>query len=228
MCIIMAKESGKHFNREELVSAIKVAKIHNSHGAGFAFKRGNSPFIYLSKGYLYYYDLMLEKIDELDVQPEDELMIHLRFATAGSVNAANCHPYIVSKELSEITKDEEETTLPVMAHNGSFYDYTFKDDVNSDTVNFVSMFAAHENAINTLSVLKNIDLKEGTSLLENVIQRNRLCFMFPGDKKMVRYGDWNRYTDEETYSLVYSNLYHKYPTPDKAYGDVSPHSYNKK
>ena len=57
MCIIMAKESGKHFNREELVSAIKVAKIHNSHGAGFAFKRGNSPFIYLSKGYLYYYDL---------------------------------------------------------------------------------------------------------------------------------------------------------------------------
>lgn len=224
MCIIMVKESGKHFNREELVDAIKVAQIHNKHGAGFAFKKGKSKTIYLSKGYLYYYDLLVDAIDNLNVQLEDELMVHLRYATAGKVNAANCHPFVVSQNPEEVTVDEIETTLPVMAHNGSFYDYSFKDDPNSDTVNFIEMFAAIPGAIESLETLNKIDLEFKSDLVEKLIAKNRLCFMFPGNKKMVRYGDWNQYVDTKKYSLKFSNYYHKYPDTARAYGDKSPHA----
>jgi predicted glutamine amidotransferase len=219
MCIIIAKKRGVEYNKKELEEAIKVAKIHNSHGAGFAYKRGDSEEIYLSKGYLYYYDLMLDKLDALNIQQEDELIVHLRFATSGLVDDSNCHPFIVSSDLEEVLETETVTNKLVMAHNGTFYDYSYKDDDNSDTVNFILEFASIPNAINSLKVLKNID----KNLPYKILDGNRLCFMHPGKERMVLFGDWNKLNKEDA-GFVYSNYYHMFPDSHRAYGGKSPHN----
>lgn len=223
MCIIIAKERGKKYNKKELESAIEIAKIHNSDGAGFAFKRGNSDSIYLSKGYLFYYGLMLNELDKLDIQPEDELIVHLRYATAGDVDAANCHPFVVSDNEDMIKQDEIEVNLPVMAHNGTFYEYSYTNDVNSDTVNFIKDFASGEGVLDGLASMWKSDPFMGRKLLDS----NRICVIFPGDKPMFKMGDWNRKTTEDN-CFIYSNYYHIYPDSNRAYGNNSPHNVSKK
>lgn len=220
MCIIIAKEKGKQYNEAELISAIDVAKIHNSDGAGFAFKRGNSETIYLSKGYLTYYENMLDRLRELNITEDDELIVHLRYATAGNVDSANCHPFVVSSNDELVKSDEIETNLPVMAHNGTFYDYSYTKDENSDTVNFIKEFASKEGVLDALATIKEASIDRITSLMDT----NRICAIFPGDKPMLRIGDWNKKNKEDA-CFVYSNYYHIYPDSARAYGDKNPHKH---
>lgn len=217
MCIIIAKEKGKKYNEQELIDAIEVAKIHNSDGAGFAFKKGNSETILISKGFLFYYEIMLERLAELDIQPEDELIVHLRYATSGNIDAENCHPFVVSSVPSILKETEAEVKEPVLAHNGTFYEYSYTNSEDSDTIHFIRELASKEGVLESLATLnKSIPFK-----MEDFLGSNRICVIFPGDKSMLRMGEWNRLDNGD---FEYSNFYHKYPDSTRAYGGKSPHT----
>lgn len=219
MCIIIAKEQGREYNEQELVDAIKIAEIHNSHGAGFSLKRAGETKILVSKGYLYYYQLMIDRLEALDIQKDDELIIHLRYATAGNVDKQNCHPFIVSTDLPTILEDEVTTDLPVMAHNGTFYEYSDSNSPNSDTVNFVKEFLGQAGVLDSIYTIEAYNEIRS----EQMLGTNRLCVMFPDDRPMMRIGDWNRLKKDD-YCFVYSNYYHKFPSPAQAYGNSNPHT----
>lgn len=218
MCIIIAKKKGKTFDREELSKAVKVAQVHNSHGGGFALKRAGSEEIYLSKGYISYYEIMLERLDDLDIQDDDELIIHLRYATSGLINQENCHPFVVSENLSEVQETEIMTNKMVMAHNGTLSDWNYINDTNSDTVNFILEFASQYNAVNALLALRNIDNR----LASKIIGENRLAFLRP-KADMALLGNWFTMEEGKNDTFVYSNLYCRFEDSYRAYGGHNPH-----
>ena len=203
MCIIIAKEEGDRFDLKELKSSMQTASLHNCHGAGFAVKKANTGMVHLSKGYLFYYDLMLEALEQLDIQTEDEVMIHLRFATSGNINKQNCHPYVVSKEIQEIRKDELVTnTEVIVAHNGTFPEYVDPTSKVSDTVNFIQLFLAQSGVVEGMS---NIYYADPNALDSMIGLNNRLCLMFPNEQPMLRIGNWNKLKEG---TFHYSNYYH--------------------
>lgn len=220
MCIIIAKQKGKAYNKQELIKAIKTAKIHNKHGAGFALKKADNPNqIILSKGYMFYYDIMLDRLDKENIQEEDELMIHLRYSTGGYINKANCHPYIVSDDIDEVKEDEMLTEKPVLSHNGTFWEHQYQNDINSDTVNFILEYASVPGVLDNLKFLKEVDSIKAS----NILGMNRICTLFPGEgEDMLIMGSWNKM--EEDGDFIYSNFYHTHTTPAKAYGGKSPHT----
>ena len=218
MCIIIAKRKGRVYSEEELTSAIKIAEEHNVHGAGFALKREGEEKVYLSKGYLYYYDIMVERLRDLDIQENDELVVHLRYATSGDVSVANCHPFVVSSDLAMVEEDEIEVDLPVLAHNGTFWDFSYTNTKTSDTVNFITEFASQEGALDALRTIQQTN----EDMAKAMMGSNRICVLFPDARPMMTVGSWNRLKKED-YCFVYSNFYHQYPDVARAYGGKSPH-----
>lgn len=81
MCIIIYKPSGVKMPSERLLD---MCQRLNPHGSGFVSSTG-----------LYYkglnYQLFKNRLSE--VTAKDELIIHFRLATHGSVKRGNCHPF---------------------------------------------------------------------------------------------------------------------------------------
>lgn len=218
MCIIIVKEVNTKLNKTELEASIKVAQKHNCHGAGFAVKKADSGLIHVSKGYLFHYELMLKSLYAYDIQEDDEVIVHLRFATSGKVNQINCHPFVVDEDLDTILLDEATVNLPVMAHNGTFYEFSDKKDSNSDTVNFVKDFLALPNVLDSIESIWDAN----PYLADNIIGNNRVSIMYPeANRQMLLLGDWN-YIKKG--SWVYSNYYHT--NPYDGYRKPGVHNYS--
>ena len=205
MCIIIAKKAGVTLDMEELESAASMASHHNSHGIGFALKRKGSNNIILSKGYRYY-EMVLDKLSELKVEDDDELMVHMRFATSGKTDIANCHPYVVSNNLDNILLDEAVIiNHSVVSHNGTFDWYAEAKSEFSDTVHYIKEFLSAEGVLEGMRTIKKADSYQ----MHLLMQANRLCIINPDkDLPMDLYGSWNR---RKLKSLVYSNFYHIQP-----------------
>lgn len=111
MCIIVYKPAGTELPDDTI---LRRCMTKNKDGAGFAIAAPEGT--YLSKGYFKYKDFK-EAIDTV-VKPEDDCLMHFRFATAGYINAANCHPFPITTNLEELKAQSLFTSDPVFAHNG--------------------------------------------------------------------------------------------------------------
>lgn len=205
MCIIIAKRAGANFDMDELKDATEKASIHNSHGAGFSLKKEGSNNILLSKGY-WYHELLLDRLEELEIEKGDELMIHMRYATSGNVDTANCHPYVVAEHIDDILIDEAILTdNAVVSHNGTFHMYSDKDSDYSDTVNYIEQYLSADGILDAMRAIEQADYFQMYKLMTG----NRLCIMHPDkNKDMDTFGYWNKRKDD---SFVYSNYYHIQP-----------------
>lgn len=205
MCIIMAKRAGVKLDMAELKDAVKTSSLHNCHGTGFALKRKNSSNILLSKGYVYY-EMALEVIENLKIQKDDELMVHMRYATAGETNVENCHPFIVSDNIKDILLDEVVVKgKAVVAHNGTFDYYVDKKSDYSDTIHYIKDYLSEEGVLESMRNIEYASYYQMHRLMGN----NRLCLIYPdADLDMDTFGDWNMRKKE---SLIYSNYYHIQP-----------------
>jgi predicted glutamine amidotransferase len=217
MCIIITKPKGYNFDYAELEESLKQSRKHNSHGGGFALKRKNAQEIRVSKGYMYT-EILLEELDSLDIQSDDELIVHLRFSTAGIINATNCHPFVVSIDINEIINPEIVTKSAVMAHNGTFTNFQDKNSEYSDTVHFIKDFLALPNILDACYTF--YDYEENS--LNSMFGNNRIAVIFPDDREMMMIGSWNIPEKKNKTNFFYSNYY--YCNPHNGY--VKPHIHN--
>jgi len=200
MCIVIAKEAGVPFSQDELESAVNCAVKRNSHGSGYALKRAGSSEIKVAKGFLYS-EVLLEHIADLDVQDGDELMVHLRYATAGKKGTLGCHPYVVSEDDEVIQQDDAIITdNPVFSHNGTFYDFIERTSDFSDTYNLGKEFLAKEGVIESLILIRDTS----PDVFKSIITFNKLAIMFPdADKPMELFGEFITTSGYFNYSNYY-------------------------
>lgn len=77
-----------------------------------------------------------------------DLVVHFRFATHGTVNPGNCHPFPVTENLKRM-QEVELTATRALAHNGILHKYAPPKSLKvSDTMYFISK--NHKNLSRTL------------------------------------------------------------------------------
>ena len=110
MCLAIFKPAGKAIPVEHLENAA----IANPDGAGIAYATGDA--IHIEKGFFDGAKTLAEKLSDIEHLPAT---IHLRWATQGTVDDTNCHPFDVGRGWSLI-------------HNGIIQDMPY-DELYSDT-----------------------------------------------------------------------------------------------
>jgi predicted glutamine amidotransferase len=143
MCIVVFKPKGVLLP-QNFSSVVKQCMRGNSDGAGIAIKKDNSRKIIISKGY-WYHNIMMEEIAKYNVDINDEFLFHARIGTSGKKDNMNCHPFYISNNISEITAINGTREIPVLAHNGVFSDYSYRNSLYSDTVFFIKEFLIKRN-----------------------------------------------------------------------------------
>lgn len=114
MCILIVKPAGVKLPPQQV---LKRCAHRNPHGCGFA--TADKCFKSLS---LSAFTRELSKVD-----PSEAMIIHFRYATHGSVNRSNCHPF----------KDEQIGVA--FAHNGVLPIIPYQDKTDSETA-FIRLF----------------------------------------------------------------------------------------
>ena len=88
MCLAIVKTASARLSYEDLAEAWRT----NSDGAGLAWYDPRSRSVVIEKGFF-----SLRSLWAVIEENHDKLMlVHLRFATHGSVNTDNCHPFDLS------------------------------------------------------------------------------------------------------------------------------------
>jgi len=176
MCIIIAKKRGVEYG--DISESIRESAYFNSDGGGFALKRDGEQIIMLDKGF-FDAEVLIKKLETLKIKENDELMIHLRFATHGPANMRNCHPFVVHHDREEARLISGMVEDMVVTHNGVLNKYTFDTDVVSDTCNFVTKLMGNKHVKNM--VRETPETFE--DLFEDSIEGDKLAIMYP-DKEM--------------------------------------------
>lgn len=169
MCVICYKPAGAKMPKEDILRACFRA---NRDGIGFVTPRR----FYKTMDF----DSFMKNIKK--VAAKEPCIIHFRYATHGSVNIGNCHPF----------KGEIEGQIPIFfAHNGILSIDPIGDMTDSETA-YVTKF---------LPVAKKYGLH--SKQFDNVVERyrggSRFAFMQGDD--VTLYGDFKSYD-----GCFYSNL----------------------
>lgn len=226
MCLIIYKEEGIPMSSTIYKGIARSYSLRNRDGMGFALKRNNE--IYISKGY---FDLttFINSIKALNVKRSDELLIHLRKVSRGSLNIKNCHPIVISEDAKLIDTDEGFVKFPVLAHNGTIHRFPDKEWVqskakyiyytNSDTYRYVQSIS-DPFIYNNLDKLFSLIPKFGET---QIGYSSKIVVLFP-DKKGFKFGDgWIR---DQNSKIWYSNLSYKYKNMiSNAYAYDEEHRY---
>ena len=216
MCLIVVKKRGVPFNEEELARSLACGAFRNSDGGGFAIKRNSSDKkhkILMSKGYVDTREEfldgtagLLKAIKAIGVEDDDELMVHLRFASMQNGRDIDIlmHPFVIPPNGDETYLDMTEfvTSLPVFCHNGFFPDIAWgTTEWGSDT------YLLAKNVLSDYDFLKELlsyEDKQDSHLYKWFMGTNKLAFL-TAEKDMVLLGD---FIEEGSY--FYSNKYYKY------------------
>lgn len=185
MCIIVYSKPGVQLPTKEILSTCFLA---NPDGAGLMFKRDGETDVTIRKGMMTFQSFW-DKYEELCLTQDDEVCYHFRIKTAGLTNAANCHPFPVTKDV-DLLRATDVICENAMAHNGIFG--KGEGDL-SDTMIFVRDILAEPPVIN------NIDNDAIWSLLDTAIDTSRVIVM--GSKGTFKFGGkWS-----EDNGILYSN-----------------------
>lgn len=186
MCLIIFAPANTHVPDEYVTNAF----ITNSDGAGVAYVRDGE--VIIEKGFF--------KVNELReallrIGPDTPRLIHFRFATLGSVNIDNCHPFPLTGSSA------------AFAHNGP----CVHDDYQGDALRSDSRHLAED----LLTQYDQTTLQAVKPLLEGFVNSgNKLAFLFPDGSHMLvnedlgewRKGIWlsNTYSVEKPKPVTYS------------------------
>ena len=213
MCLLMMKPSGVGYDHKFMLSAIESGIVTNRDGIGGAVRKSSSNILRMNKGHFNHSKEDFYKwLKNQDIQPEDEVLVHLRWGTNGSKTIYNQHPYILGEKstlnnfgvVSELTVDDDDVQTGVFAHNGIFSGNEYEAfDMNlSDTYNWgLSYFRTDKQ----IQALKNAPhaLISTNSTLSSSLQGEKVCFMFP-DRDMIILGN---FIDDQGY--LFSNSGYK-------------------
>lgn len=194
MCLIGIKKKGAPLV-DLLAESISVAYQSNRSGFGIALKRASSKTIWFKKGYDSLNDV-LEDVRSLRIQKDDEFMFHGRVATFGTVNKANCHPFILGESIEDTGTIISDPNLkrPVMSHNGIISELSRGyGGKYSDTRIFVSkVFSGDEGKVN-LELLKNDPFLLEVKYADWMTYGGKFAFLFP-DRDLITIG---RFVEDE-------------------------------
>lgn len=173
MCLLILKP--QYIYTGKLYEAIENGSHSNPDGCGFALKRKQSDSIMIRKNY----DKAITMIDDLkklNIVYSDELMVHLRLATAGKCDHQNAHPYILSRSDDCIkTTKNDKILMPVMGHNGIFSGYGNKE--MSDTHHFILKVMCEPLSLRLL--LTNPERFFEHEKIKSIISWSRIAIMYP-------------------------------------------------
>lgn len=129
MCLLIAKPKGVALPPKE---CLRNGFMANPDGAGFAVAKGRH--ILVKKGFMHFPEFYHNLRSA--ARKQDGAIIHFRLATHGKKDAANCHPFPITRDPSLLGTTKARVQCPVMGHNGVLagYDYSGKW---SDTAQFV-------------------------------------------------------------------------------------------
>lgn len=219
MCLLMMKPSGVVYNHELLLRAIESGLVTNKDGIGGAVRKSSSNILRMNKGHFNHSkNDFYSWLKSQDIQPEDEVLVHLRWGTNGSKTIYNQHPYILGEKstmsrigiVSELSTEDDDVKTGVFAHNGIFsgHDYESYDANLSDTYNWGLSYFRSEKQIQALKAAPHALIATNLTL-GNSLKGEKVCFMFP-DRKMIVLGN---FIDDRGY--LFSNSGYKSYTEDR-------------
>lgn len=162
MCIAIVQPAGCRIEERHLVNSF----TGNPDGAGFAYVHDGQ--VQIAKGY-FKLEAFLNAYNTIHnaYGKEAPVLAHCRIATAGAVDADNCHPFKIKGG--------------AMIHNGHLWS-TPDNEKKSDTREFSEIFY---NILDLASVSTAV---EGDDFLD-IIGHDRMAFLYE-DGQWTTAGDW--------------------------------------
>lgn len=174
MCLISISGKGTDKYGKLFIDGIEQGARNNDDGHGFAWKRNGENTINFEKG-IFNIDELIRKLVALNLEMEDELIVHSRIGNVGKTTAENTHPFIISDCTEDLTVLSGNTDLPVVMHNGTFYDFRNNCGDFSDTHMFIKEILGTPEIITLLER----DPQKALQILKSHIGTNKLAFVFP-------------------------------------------------
>lgn len=186
MCLISILPKGTEKINEKTIAFIKSGMSCNRDGSGFMYKKDGDNKVYVKKGY-FNIDFMLNDLKELDLKENDELVIHHRIGTGGSVTGVNTHPYLIDN--SEDTKFTEGVfEKPCIVHNGYIFNIADLELLNpkfSDTYAFARYFLTKPYVLNILNEFP----QDFEFMFSKFLGNSKLCILRP-EGEMIKIGNY--------------------------------------
>lgn len=181
MCVIVIKPRGLALPEKELM---KKCWADNPDGGGFAIVRKDDTIATVEKGFMTFKSFY-HYLTKYDIDNDDLVVLHFRYATHGYKSAGQTHPFPVSKYLSKLEELQFKSDT-VVFHNGII---KMKDQIKgwSDTMQYVG---------GVMSYMQPLDFNKITEQTKG----NRLCIVHDGKVTLTGEG-WEK---EDGY--IYSNL----------------------
>lgn len=151
MCIIMVKPKGVKLPDKK---TFKTCFERNPDGCGYMYVDNGK--VIIKKGFMGYNN-MYKQIKRLG---DRNIVVHFRIGTSGKNDQKTCHPYPISREVSDLQAGYLETNIGVV-HNGIISEYNGKDKILNDTQLYIqdrmcmlqdlnSEFYANDDVLNFL------------------------------------------------------------------------------
>jgi len=164
MCIIVVKPKGQEVGKKVLKRCFE----NNDDGAGFVYNSGGINII--RKGFFDFNTFY--NVYSHQVKKENPAIIHFRIATAGKVDAGNCHPFPLVDNISILRATYLKTHAICVAHNGMLNNIEVKNGKISDTIEFIVKVLSNE------VIKKNIyDNEAVKELVRGYIGNDKLAFI---------------------------------------------------
>lgn len=195
MCLLIAVKKGVSKSSDFLMNAIKKGSITNTDGIGYAFKRNKANKIYISKGFSNVEEF-IEILSKKNLKLEDELIVHLRIGNKGAKTKAMTHPFVLSNDDDTVLSNNKFVDYPIMAHNGTLFDFTEYNSPESDTYKFARDFMSVTEIQNLLKRDKHLFV----DTFKFILKTNRLAFIFPDSTSLITLGEF-----EEDQGYLFSN-----------------------
>lgn len=160
MCIIVVKPANSPMPSKE---TLKICFTNNSDGAGYMYRRGDT--VHIVKGF-FDFEALWRSLEGL--QTDDDVCIHFRWATHGTISRGNCHPFPLTSSVRELQNTRAHCRLGI-AHNGIIKDVHKSKEI-SDTMVFIK----------TLNTDKKI-----TKQLSEAKGGNKFCVMTPNQTVLI-------------------------------------------
>lgn len=188
MCTIIVKERGVNVT-PLLYQAIKNISKDNKNGMGFAYKRANQNGIFVQKGFTNP-ALVSAKIMRLGLKRDDELIVHARLATAGEKTPGLTQPFpVIDSQSVILSTDSYVPKNPVMAHNGTMFNFVEMGSKYSDTYHFIKQWLADETYLMKFREDPNFFLYKYKAL----IGHQKFAFIHPEmNRELTLWGDFKK------------------------------------
>jgi hypothetical protein len=209
MCLISICPKGTLKSIDLLSGFITNGMKTNIDGSGIMFKRNNDTNITISKGY-YNPETLIQYITKLDLQLNDELVIHHRRGTSGLKTNTNCHPFVITNDEELINKTEITINKSCLVHNGVFRNIESYKLLNTD---FSDTYAFSRYIMPDILDIMFNNNNLFSFLLKSIINNDRVCMLHP-DRDLTIIGN---FTNDNGY--LHSNDGYKKETYD--YGGSS-------